>query len=167
MNIHNKELLVLSTKIEGEGKSFYVALAEHIDDPEVKEFLLLMAREEASHETQFKKLLDEKGDNQYGWENDPELRSLINTHFQTDIFPQVDEIFEQLPNFQGIMKAMDFAVEAEKISCEFYGLLQESCTDIETKTFMVLLEKIEQEHLERVESLRDRYLAQSLEEKSR
>jgi len=158
---------VLSTKIEGEGKDFYNALAQHIDAPEVKEFLLLMAREEASHEIQFKKLLDKKGDDQYGWENDPNLRNLINTHFQTDIFPQVDEIFEQLPKFQGIMKAMDFAVEAEKISCEFYGLLQESCTDIETKTFMVLLEKIEQEHLERVESLRNRYLAQSLEEKPR
>ena len=164
MDIDNKELLALSTKIEGEGKDFYTALATHIDDPEVKEFLLLMAREEASHEIQFRKLLEEKGDSQYGWENDPNLRSLISTRFQTDIFPRVDEIFEQLPKFQGINKALNFAVDAEKISCEFYGLLQESCTDIETKTFMVLLEKIEQEHLERVELLRDRYLAKSSEE---
>ena len=158
MNISNKELLVLSTKIEGEGKTFYETLANQIDDSEVKEFLLLMAREEASHEVQFRKLLDEKGDSHYGWENDPNLQNLINTHFQTDIFPRVDEIFDELPKFQGINKALNFAVEAEKISCEFYGLLQESCTDIETKTFMVMLEKIEQEHLERVESLRDRYL---------
>ena len=165
MNIDNKELLVLSTKIEGEGKDFYTALAAHIDDPEVKEFLLLMAKEEANHEVQFRKLLDEKGDNQYGWENDPNLRNLINTHFQTDIFPRVDEIFKELPKFQGINKALNFAIEAEKISCEFYGLLQESCTDIETKTFMVLLEKIEQEHLERVELLRERYLARSSEDK--
>jgi rubrerythrin len=167
MNIDNKELLLLSTKIEGEGKDFYTALATHIDDPEVKEFLLLMAREEASHEVQFRKLLEEKGDSQYGWENEPNLRSLINTHFQTDIFPRVDEIFEQLPKFQGIKKALNFAVDAEKISCEFYGLLQESCTDIETKTFMVLLEKVEQEHLERVELLRDRYLAKSTEDNPR
>jgi len=167
MNISNKELLVLSTKIEGEGKTFYDALADQIDDPEVKEFLLLMAREEASHEVQFRKLLDEKGGSHYGWENDPNLRNLINTHFQTDIFPRVDEIFEELPKFQGINKALNFAIEAEKISCEFYGLLQESCTDIETKTFMVMLEKIEQEHLERVESLRDRYLSKSLEDKPR
>lgn len=167
MNIDNKELLLLSTKIEGEGKDFYTALATHIDDPEVKEFLLLMAREEASHEVQFRKLLEEKGGSQYGWENDPNLRSLIKTHFQTDIFPRVDEIFEQLPKFQGINKALNFAVDAEKISCEFYGLLQESCTDIETKTFMVLLEKVEQEHLERVELIRDRYLAKSTEDNPR
>jgi rubrerythrin len=167
MDIDNKELLALSTKIEGEGKDFYTALATHIDDPEVKEFLLLMAREEASHEVQFRKLLDEKGDSQYGWENDPNLRGLISARFQTDIFPRVEEIFEQLPKFQGITKALNFAVDAEKISCEFYGLLQESCTDIETKTFMVLLEKVEQEHLERVELLRDRYLAKSTEDNPR
>ena len=166
MNISNIELLGLSTKIEREGKIFYETLANHIDDPEVKEFLLLMAREEASHEVQFKKLLDEKGDNQYGWEKDPDLRNLIDTHFQTDIFPRVDEMFEQLPKFQGILKAMDFALEAEKISCEFYELLQESCNDIETKTFMVLLEKIEQEHLERIESLRERYYASSIKDKT-
>ncbi len=167
MKISNRELLGLSTKIESEGKSFYENLASYISDPEVKEFLLLMAREEASHEIQFKKLLDEKGDNPYGWEKDPGLRKLIDTHFQTDIFPRIDEVFEQLPHFQGILRAMDFAVEAEKISCEFYGLLQESCTDMETKTFMVLLEKIEQEHLERVELLRDRYKAKSLEDNPR
>ena len=158
MNITNKELLVLSTKIEGEGKTFYDALAVQIDDPEVKEFLLLMAREEANHEVQFRKLLDEKGDDQYGWENDPNLRNLINTHFQTDIFPRLDEVSEHLPSFQGILKAIESAIEAEKVSCEFYGLLQQACTNIESKTLLVLLEKAEQEHLERVEKIRDHYL---------
>ena len=167
MNITNKELLVISTKIESEGKDFYTALAEHINDPEVKEFLLLMAREEANHEIQFKKMLDEKGDYQYGWENDPNLWELIKTHYQTDIFPRLDEVMEHLPGFQGIQKAIETAIEAEKVSCEFYGLLQETCTNIESKTLLVLLEKAEQEHLERVESLRDRYLSKSLEDKPR
>jgi len=157
MNINNKELLAISTKIEGEGKDFYIALAEHIHDPEVKEFLLLMAREEATHEIQFKKLLDEKGDTNYGWENDENLRELINTHYQTDIFPKLEDVIEHLPGYQGIQKAIESAIEAEKVSCEFYGLLQQACTDIESKTFLVLLEKVEQEHLERVEKIRDRY----------
>jgi rubrerythrin len=158
MNITNKELLALSTKIEGEGKNFYTALAEHINDPEVKEFLLLMAREEANHEMQFKKLLNEKGDSQYGWENDEKLRELINTHYQTDIFPQLDDVIKHLPGFAGIRKAIDTALEAEKVSCEFYGLLQQACTDIKSKTLLVVLEKVELEHLERVAKIRDRYL---------
>lgn len=164
MNINNKELLALSAKIEGEGKDFYIALAGHIHDPEVKEFLLLMAREEASHEIQFKKLLDEKGDTNYGWENDENLRELINTHYQTDIFPKLDDVIEHLPGYQGIQKAIETALEAEKVSCEFYGLLQQACTDIESKTLLVLLEKVEQEHLERVAKIRDRYLEISSKE---
>ncbi len=165
MQITNKELLRLSTKIESEGKAFYTELSSHIENPEVKEFLLLMAKEESMHEIQFKKLLDEKGELPYGWENNESLRELIDTQFQTDIFPQLEEIFAQLPRFQGIKKAIDFAVEAEKVSSEFYGLLQDACTDIESKTLLVLLEKAEQEHLERVEMIRDRYLADSSEDK--
>ncbi len=164
MNITNKELLALSTKIEGEGKNFYTALATHITDPEVKEFLLLMAKEEANHEIQFKKLLDDKGDRNYGWESDENLRELINTHYQTDVFPQLEDVLEHLPGYQGIQKAIETAIEAEKVSCEFYGLLQQACTDIESKTFLVLLEKVEQEHLERVEKIRDRYLENSSQE---
>lgn len=166
MKITNKELLRLSTKIEYEGKVFYTELSRHIENPEVKEFLLLMAKEESMHEIQFKKLLDDKGDLPYGWEESEALRDLIDTQFQTDIFPQVEEIFEQVPKFQGIKKAIDFAVEAEKVSSEFYGLMQEACTDIESKTLLVLLEKAEQEHLERIEMIRDRYLASSSEDKS-
>lgn len=166
MNITNKELLVISTKIEGEGKNFYAALAEHILDPQVKEFLLLMAKEEANHEIQFKKLLEEKGDNQYGWENDENLRELIDNLYQTDIFPQLDDVTAHLPHYQGILNAIESAVEAEKVSCEFYGLLQEACTDIESKVLLVLLEKVELEHLERVAKIRDRYLEQSSNDNS-
>ena len=137
---------------------FYNALAGHITDPEVKEFLLLMAREEGNHEIQFKKLLDEKGDNHYGWENDPNLRELIDTHYQTDIFPKLEDVIEHLPGYDGIKKAIESAIEAEKVSCEFYGLLQQACTNIESKTLLVLLEKVEQEHLERVEKIKERYI---------
>ncbi|GJL80356.1 MAG: hypothetical protein NPINA01_33450 [Nitrospinaceae bacterium] len=167
MNISNKELLVLSTKIESEGEDFYAALAKNVSDPEVKEFLLLMAREEANHEVQFKNLLDEKGDDTYGWENDSNLRELIDTHYQTDIFPKLEDVIEHLPGFDGILKAIESAIEAEKVSCEFYGLLQQACTNMESKALLVLLEKVEQEHLERVEKIRDRYLEKSSEGKNR
>ncbi len=121
MDISNEELLRLSTKIERDGETFYIELAKHVPDPEVKEFLLAMAKEEANHEMQFMRMLKEKGDQQYGWETDSSLRALIDAQYQTDIFPQLDEIFEQMPRFEGIQKAIEFAIEAEKISAEFYG----------------------------------------------
>lgn len=158
MEISNRELLAIATKVEGEGKIFYKELAKQVTDAEVKDFLLLMSKEEAQHEKQFKKLLDGKGRKQYGWEENKKLRELIDKHYQTDIFPSIDEIFEHLPQFEGIQKALDFAVESEKVSTEFYGLMQESCHDIEGKTLLLILEKVELEHLQRVEALRERYL---------
>ena len=78
MNITNQELLQLSTKIERQGQVFYEALAKHITDPEIKEFITLMAREETLHEQQFKKLIDSKGDQTFGWEDSQPLRGIIN-----------------------------------------------------------------------------------------
>ncbi|MFQ5449616.1 MAG: ferritin family protein [Nitrospinaceae bacterium] len=157
MEISNEELLALSTKIEREASVFYQELAKHILDPEVKDFVVLMAQEEAKHEIQFKKLLEEKGSKPYGWEKNTRLRNLLDTHYQTDIFPRLEEIFEQLPKFRGIQKALAFAEEAERVSAEFYGLMQEACENIESKTLLLLLEKAEQEHLERIQSLKERY----------
>ena len=56
-----------------------------------------------------------------------------------------------------MQKALDFARDAETVSAEFYHLLQEACTDLETKTLIVLLEKSEQEHLKRIEVIRKKY----------
>ena len=161
MDITNEELLEISTKIEREGKLFYSELAKHIEDSEVRGFLLTMSLEEAQHEKQFNKLLEDKGKSNYGWEENKPLKKLVSGFYETDIFPSIDEIFEQLPSFQGIQKALDFAIEAEKVSTEFYGLMQESCENIEGKTLLVLLEKAEQEHLEQVEAIRKHYLDKS------
>ncbi len=166
MDITNEELLRLATKIEREGKAFYTELAERIPDPEVKEFLETMAKEEATHEIQFTKMLSEKGERPYGWESDDSLRALIDAQYQTDIFPNLDEIFEQMPQFQGIQKAIGFALEAEKVSAEFYGLMQAACTDIKTKTLLILLERAEQDHLDRIEQLKERYMTRSQDESS-
>ena len=161
MDITNEELLEISTKIERDGKVFYSELAKQVDDPVVKDFLNTMAREEAQHEKQFNKLLEDKGKSNYGWEENKPLKKLVSDYYETDIFPSIDEIFEQLPNFQGIQKALDFAIEAEKVSNEFYGLMQEACENIEGKTLLILLEKAEQEHLERIETIREHYLNKS------
>jgi len=158
MNITNQELLDLSIRIEREGLEFYTKLAEYIPDPEVKEVLELLAREETMHEAQFKKILDLKGDRSFGWKDSDPLRNIITTHHETDIFPKVEEIFEHASQLEGIRKAFDYALEVEKTSAEFYSLLQQTCTDLETKTLILLLEKAEREHIIRVSALREKYM---------
>jgi len=146
------EILGLAVKIEREGRLFYSNLSKSIDDPTIRDFLKLMEKEEAAHEIHFKKLLETK--DIFGWENDVNLKQLIKEKFQTDIFPPLEETLAQLPHFDGINNAFNFAIEAEKVSIEFYRLLGDACTDFEIKTQLALLEKAEREHLNIVEKLK-------------
>lgn len=157
MEISNKEILEISLKIERDGQNFYKEIARFVTDPKVKEFLQFMSKEEALHEKQFIKLLEIKGEKPYGWEKAQEIRKYIDEEFQTDIFPNPGEIFKKGPELQGIQEALNFAIEAEKTSAEFYALLGEYCNDMEAKTDLVLLEKAEKEHLRRVKALKEEF----------
>ena len=161
MDITNQELLEISLKIEREGKRFYSEMADSVSDPKVKDFFWLMSREEALHEKQFKRIIESKGHQRNGWENDSNLRDFIDNEFQTDIFPPIQEVIQQLPSIGGIEKALDFAMEAERIVGEFFRLLHNSCDDIEIKTLLTVLEKSEAEHLERVKAFKARFLNDS------
>jgi len=153
--ITNPEVLEISLKIEQEGARFYNELARQISDPKVNNFLIHMAKEEGDHEKQFKKILDEKGGKPYGWEKNPEFRHLVDDIFQTDIFPNLEEVFNLLPKFEALQKAIDFAIEAEMVSAEFYSLLGQNCENFEAKTALILLEKEELQHLQYVKSLKE------------
>ena len=158
MDITNQELLEISLKIESDGKKFYSELSEMVADPKVRDFFKLMAREEALHEKQFKRLIELKGFDLIGWENNPSLREFIDREFQTDIFPPAKEVISQLPKIGGIQKALELAMDAERIVGEFFRLMHDSCDDIEIKTILTVLEKAENEHLERVKSFRAKFL---------
>ena len=152
----NSEILELAVKIEREGKRFYTELQQHVDDSKVREFLKLMEKEEAAHEIHFKKMLETDAD--LGWEQDEDLKQLITEKFQTDIFPPLEETLKELPRFEGLEKAFNFAIEAEKVATEFYRMLGDACTDVEIKTHLALLEKAELEHCNVVETLKTRVL---------
>jgi len=90
-------------------------------------------------------------------ENQQNLRELLDNKFKTDIFPSIDKIMDQTSKIKGIEQALDFAIEAEKVSAEFYTLLGDACDEIDIKTQLVQLEEAEKEHLDRVKSLSKHY----------
>ena len=161
MNITNQELLEISLKIERDGKRFYNELAKKVIDPKVSEFFQIMAKEEALHENQFTHLIESKNVERFGWEGDIMLRKFIDKEFKTDIFPSTKEVIDMRPKTGGIEKALELAMNAERIVGEFFRLLHNSCDDIEIKTLLTILEKSEYEHLERVKSFKSRYLKYS------
>ncbi|QPJ62592.1 MAG: ferritin family protein [Candidatus Nitronauta litoralis] len=155
--ITDKEILDISLKIEREGQYFYEKLAELVPIPEIKDFLSHMAQEETRHERQFINLIAEKKGKDYGWDDNEELREAVEKLFQTDIFPDIDEWEREENPFPSVNEAIEFAIEAEMISMEFYRLLGEFCNNLEAKTVLAMLEKAEMEHLHYMKALHAKY----------
>ena len=156
--ITDNEILELSLRMEREGQAFYEGLSRHLQDPALKAFVQQMHKEEVQHEKLFKIMLGKKGDQLYGWEDKKELHDFISENFKTDIFPALQDVTQDGSRFESLQKAVDFAIEAERVSAEFYSLLGEFCDNLEAKTALLLLEKAEREHVKEVLAIRDKLL---------
>ena len=119
-----------------------------------------MHREEIQHEKLFKVMLGKKGDQLYGWEDKKELHDFIEENFKNDIFPSLEDIIQDGSKFENLQKAVDFAIEAEMVSAEFYSLLGDFCENLEAKTALLLLEKAERDHVKEVLAIKDKLTRQ-------
>ena len=116
MALKNEKLLEFFVKIEQEGQTFYKKLARHISDPVVKGYLLLMSGDEAEHEKNFKLLLGGKEDRKFGWEDDPAISQFVDAHHLEGLFPDLDEVLGNLPDPEGIQKALKLTQDSEQIA---------------------------------------------------
>ncbi len=152
MKVSNKELLDFSVIIERETQAFYEELANHIADPFIKNYLLLMAKDEAHHEKQFESILGEKGGQKYGWENSSVLRELIEKHLKSGLYPPLEGILKNLSKFEGVHKALTISQKCEELAVKFYGTLRKNCEDFETKALLITLESEEKSHCDYIQA---------------
>lgn len=158
--ITDNEILELSLKMEREGQAFYEGLSQYVQDPDLKAFVQQMHKEEIQHEKLFKAMLGKKGDQLYGWEDKKELHDFIDENFKTDIFPPLSDVIQDGSKFDNLQNAVDFAIEAEMVTAEFYSLLGDFCDNLEAKTALLLLEKAEKDHIKEVLAIKDKLLKQ-------
>jgi rubrerythrin len=158
--ITDDEILDLSLRMEREGQAFYSGLSRHLRDPVLKAFVQQMHKEEVQHEKLFKIMLGKKGNQLYGWEDKKELHDFIDEYFDNDIFPALENVIQDDSRFKDLEKAVDFAIEAEKVSAEFYSLLGDFCENMEAKTALLLLEKAERDHIKEVLAIKNKLLEQ-------
>jgi rubrerythrin len=158
--ITDKEILELSLKMEREGQAFYERLSQHTQDSTVKNFAQQMHKEEVQHEKLFRTMLERKGEQPYGWENKKELQDFILEYFNNDIFPPLEDIIPEDAKFETLQKAVDFAIEAEMVSAEFYSLLSDFCDNLEAKTALLLLEKAERDHIKEILAIKEKLIKQ-------
>lgn len=157
MPVSNKELLDISVNMEQEAQAFYQDLASHISEPIVKNYLLLMAKDEAHHENQFKNILEGKEHYKFGWEDCTALREMIDTRLKPGHLPKFEDLYEDLPGFESIQKALNFALIFEELAVEFYGAMREYCEDLETEVVLVVMESEEKSHRDYIQALIDHW----------
>jgi rubrerythrin len=158
--ITDDQILDLSLRMEREGQAFYNGLSKYLQDSTLKAFVQQMHKEEVQHEKLFKIMLGKKGDQLYGWEDKKELHDFISEYFSNDIFPALEDVIQDDSRFKDLEKAVDFAIEAERVSAEFYSLLGDFCENMEAKTALLLLEKAERDHVKEVLAIKDKLLKQ-------
>ncbi len=153
MEIKNEELLDICVKSEEEGRVFYKELANHVSEPVVKDFLLIISKEEAKHKEHFKKILEEKGSQKYGWEDAPDLHKLVDKNCKQGLFSELNWNLEKFEGGEVIKIALGFAKKYEELSIEFYATLIKNCDDLETKALLIDLECEEKVHLYYIQHL--------------
>ena len=156
--ITDSDILNLSLRMEREGQAFYKGLSNYVQDPSLKAFVQQMHKEEVQHEKLFKVLLEKKGNQLYGWEDKKELHEFMGEYFDNDIFPALDDVIHDDSRFKDLEKAVEFAIEAERVSATFYSLLGDYCENMEAKTALLLLEKAERDHIKEVLAIKDKIL---------
>jgi rubrerythrin len=153
MEIKNKELLDLCEKFEEEGRVFYEELANHVSEPVIKDFLLIISKEETKHKEYFKKILKDKGSRKYGWEDEPDLHKLVDKKFKQGLLPELNWDLEKFEGGEVIKIALGFAKKYEELSIEFYTTLIKNCDDLRARALLIDLECEEKVHLYYIQHL--------------
>ena len=157
MKVSNKELLDISVNLERGAQEFYRDIAGHISEPLVKNYLLLLAKDEAHHENQFEKIMRGKGERKFGWEGSAVLREMIDIRLKPGHLPKFEDLYEDLPGFEEIQKALNFGLICEELSIEFYGTLRKFCEDSEIKATLIAMESEEKSHRDYMQALIDHW----------
>jgi rubrerythrin len=147
MEIKNEELLNIFANFEEEGRVFYKELANYVSEPVVKDYLLIISKEEAKHKEHFKEIMEGKGSRKNGWEYMPDLHKLADKNFKQGLFPKLNWNLEKFERGEVIKIAFGFAKKYEELSIEFYATLIKNCDDLETKILWIDLECEEKAHL--------------------
>jgi len=153
MEIINEKLLNICLKFEDEGRVFYKELANHVSEPVVKDSLLIISEEEAKHKEYFKKILENKGNRKYGWEDKPDLHKLLDKKFKQGLLYELNWNLKKLEGVEVIKIALGLARKYEVLSIEFYATLIKNCDDLETKDLLIDLKCEEKVHLYYIQHL--------------
>ena len=150
------ELLAIAREMEQEGLAFYKAIAKQVSDPDAKALFLRLASDEAQHIRDLEKL-EKKADEYFPSEEDNLVAQYMQGAVDTGVFPTLAEVPEIAASVNGIAKAIDIGIGAEKRAMDFYAkAVTESPCPVAAR-MLERLRDMEEDHLKQLNVLRRNY----------
>lgn len=118
------EALKISVDIEKSGERFYIKAANKVEEIDIKNMLLELAKQEREHADTFERLYNqavngkEKYDDTYLFQ--PEVSAYLTAMVQTTVFPNAEKQDEIMQNVNNIEDVLNLGIQAEKDSILFY-----------------------------------------------
>lgn len=140
---------------EEEGVTFYTEAAKRLQDPELRDLFLTLAKEEARHlewlvgiqRTVLKKGVDECF-------RTVEVSEYLESIARDGVFPKGEDAARQIDSVKNVEDACKIALHAEKNAILLYSELAKLTRDREQKKIIERLIKEEKAHLAKVVGLR-------------
>lgn len=144
------EIVRFAVEIEKEGVIFYQKLANKTNKEDLKKVYLKLRDDEVEHQESYEKLLAELGpdNNEYVYHLDNEYVAYLHTFIENTIFDN-DRVERLADSFADDISAIDYAINKEKISIEYYRNMKELVPEKDA----AIIDRIIEEELRHSESL--------------
>lgn len=149
------EVIEMAKNIEKNGASFYKTQAEQVENPDLKEMLSRLSKEEQNHYQRFVDLaerIDEGVKKESNYVYDQDVSSYLQALVEFSVFPDEDVV-----EVGSVDQALLYATRAEKESIIFYQEMV-SHNSGETEKMLKKLIQEEKQHLVDLVEYRDKFV---------
>ena len=151
-----KDIIDIAVQIEQNGERVYRHAAEKIEDPSLRSLLQRLADDEIQHAKWFEALTDKVSGTGEFPEQEKMGRALLQNAIGAQSFTLEDADFSSMKKIEDLLK---LAIEFEKDTALFYGMLQPLVEDQKTLEQLQAIIREEETHAKRLEKVAVRVLS--------
>jgi rubrerythrin len=145
-----KDIIDIAVQIEQNGERVYRHAAEKIEDPSLRSLLQRLADDETQHAKWFEALTDKVSGTGEFPEQEKMGRALLQNAIGAQSFTLEDADFSSMKKIEDLLK---LAIEFEKDTALFYGMLQPLVEDQKTLEQLQAIIREEETHARRLKEM--------------
>ena len=145
-----KDIMDIAVQIERNGERVYRNAAEKIENPSLRSLLQSLADEETQHAKWFEELIDKVSDTGEFPEQEKIGRALLQDAVGAQSFTLEDADFSSMKKIEDLLS---LAIEFEKDTALFYGMLQPLIEDQKTLEQLHAIIQEEEAHARRLKEM--------------